>query len=187
MKAWLLVLAVGCHHEAATDSGEEVAKEDGCAPLDLCDNGLDDDCNGEVDEVGCALGWRQGQADRMFLGHYLDADTTTRTVWAWGNEQGDAEAGIIGTGSLDGAGGLAVTWMDSNEGTNYGTLDVEMIQGTPVIAFGTWGGTATLVRPPMGGEEAEVLSTWVLPDDAMSWSALRALDLWSEPPATWPC
>ena len=63
--------------EGGGDSADTGCKGDDCLPdacsvLDLCDNGIDDDCNVEVDEAGCSLGWVIGTADGQGLGMRLD-------------------------------------------------------------------------------------------------------------------
>ena len=65
--------------DTADSAGDDTG--DGLQPVDLCDNGVDDDGDGETDEAGCAVAWFAGE-ESEYVGTCVGVVADAPQWWA---------------------------------------------------------------------------------------------------------
>ncbi len=152
MSALLVSMLVACpgtepvdSPPISADSGEDTGDiggdtgtvDDGCEPVDLCGNDLDDDCDGATDEGGCAAAYLTGTTDHQRLGDRLAVAASAPAYWLTTVRQRTESAPAI-FGLARSGDSLEPTWSqtaDSVPTQVTGGLDLRMHEGAAFLAY----------------------------------------------------
>lgn len=130
------------HYSDCDDSCEETdsdTDDTGTATpgLEVCDDGVDNDGNGEVDEVGCIRAWVVGTYPTQAFGGYLVAAANDSALWAYGAD-GEENADTVGGLTLNNeAPALSSLWSTAGGAGDWPLVAVASVSEANFAVYST--------------------------------------------------
>lgn len=159
-----------------SDTGDTGAATPG---FEVCDDGVDNDENGDVDEVGCVSAWAVGDTTAEQLGKSLVVALDAPTFWAYSGEDVE-ENDVIGGLVMDSTPELQPLWALSPEPRYQSQQAAVLLLERRLLAYttGTRDVGYSIAFAEVPGLDAEGASPTLVASIGAECDGFRGLDAW---------